>query len=129
MGCERSKMRKLRLLLFSECNRSCEGCCNKDWDLKSLPIVKSYEGYDEIMLTGDTIINIKKQNNTAKIYLYTALTKKPMDIEIILSELDGIVITLHEPIDAFYFHNFINCFKCHRSRIYNYKIKTKSLKN
>ena len=26
----------LRLLLWEECNRTCQGCCNKDWDLSSL---------------------------------------------------------------------------------------------
>ena len=40
--------KKLRLLLFTNCNRGCEGCCNLDWDLASLPIVDDFSQYDEI---------------------------------------------------------------------------------
>lgn len=45
-------MKKLRLLLFKECHRGCEGCCNKDWDLKSLLKADNFLPYDEILLTG-----------------------------------------------------------------------------
>jgi len=31
-------MKKLRLLLFPDCNRNCAGCCNNDWDLDLLPM-------------------------------------------------------------------------------------------
>ena len=44
--------KKLRLLLFETCNRSCEGCCNKDWDLTSLSVCTDYTPYREILLTG-----------------------------------------------------------------------------
>jgi molybdenum cofactor biosynthesis enzyme MoaA len=44
-------MKKLRLLVTSECNRSCSGCCNKEWDLDKLPVCESYKDYDEIYLT------------------------------------------------------------------------------
>ena len=45
-------MNKLRLVMFEECNRSCEGCCNNDWDLNQLDVVADYYGYDLVMLTG-----------------------------------------------------------------------------
>ena len=40
--------KKLRLLVTENCNRNCEGCCNKDWDLSSLEVCTSYKGYDEV---------------------------------------------------------------------------------
>ncbi|MBU1087771.1 MAG: hypothetical protein KKD05_09695, partial [Candidatus Omnitrophica bacterium] len=45
-------MKKLRLLLFTECNRNCNGCCNNDWDLKSLLNEHLFKEYSEILLTG-----------------------------------------------------------------------------
>jgi len=103
-------MNKLRLLLFEECNRNCSGCCNKDWDLKSLPVCMNYSPYEEIMLTGgepmlrpgviyQTIYNIRKSSK-AKIYLYTAKTDNKESLYNMLLYLDGLTITLHEQSDV-----------------------------
>lgn len=108
-------MKKLRLLLFPECQRNCEGCCNKDWDLESIPVVGSFEGYGEIMLTGgepmlrpgliiDTIMAIRKQNETAKIYLYTAYL--PLQLLFVLTLINGVVVTLHDQSDVDNFMSF-----------------------
>ena len=43
---------KLRLLVTEECNRHCPGCCNNNWDLKSLSVCKSYRDYEQILITG-----------------------------------------------------------------------------
>ena len=43
---------KLRLLLFEECDRDGPGCCNRDWDLRSLPVCRDFTPYQVIMLTG-----------------------------------------------------------------------------
>lgn len=43
-------MSKLRLLLWEECNRTCAGCCNKDWNLSELPVCFDYSGYDLILI-------------------------------------------------------------------------------
>ncbi len=105
--------KKLRLLLFTECERNCEGCCNKDWDLESIPVVESFKGYDEILLTGgepmlkpvfvlDTMIKIREENESVKIYLYTAYLT--VDLFFILEALHGIVITLHNQSDT---HGFL----------------------
>jgi organic radical activating enzyme len=119
---------KLRLLLHSECNRSCSGCCNKDWDLAALPIVSSFKGFSEIMLTGgepmlhsdlifSTIESIKKEDTKVPIYLYTADVSKVRRVLTLLSELDGLTLTLHNqediiPFEAFnsflLFSDFIN---------------------
>ena len=101
---------KLRLLLFEDCNRSCEGCCNKDWDLKNLPVCMDYSPYDVIMLTGGevmldpmlvfkTIRAIRRANSKAKIYIYTAYLKDIGPMTGLLADADGLCVTLHEQAD------------------------------
>lgn len=100
----------LRLLLFEECNRNCEGCCNKDFDLLSLPVEKDFSQYKTIILTGGepmlkhrfvwhTIRKIRKQNSIAKIIMYTAKVDQPLFVLQVLKELDGITVTLHDQKD------------------------------
>jgi organic radical activating enzyme len=102
-------MKNLRLVLFENCNRSCPGCCNKDWDLRSLPVVESYKDYDIIMLTGgepmlkpklviETAWEIRKQSD-AKIYVYTAKINDVMATLAVLNFVDGLTVTLHEQSD------------------------------
>ncbi len=128
-------MKTLRLLLFDKCNRRCPKCCNKTFDTKNLPIVKSYKGYEEIILTGgepmlypgyvlNTILSIRNQNPTAKIIMYTAKTDDPFMLSIVLAKLDGITITIHDDNDVDSFLQFnagtrivnkslrLNIFKC-----------------
>lgn len=101
---------KLRLLLFERCNRNCDGCCNKDWDLKSLPIENDFSQYDEIILTGgepmlDPLLIIKtskcisKQSPFIDIFLYTAKTDNWQAILSVLHYVDGLTVTLHEQKD------------------------------
>jgi hypothetical protein len=107
--------KKLRLLLFKNCNRKCEGCCNKDWDLDSLPKARSFKKYYKILLTGgepmldpilvlNTIKKIKQQNPNCTIYLYTA--KPNHHLKLILHFIDGVVVTLHEQADVEPFLDF-----------------------
>lgn len=42
---------KLCLFLFEECHRNCDGCFNKDRDIKNLPLCNDFKDYDLIMLT------------------------------------------------------------------------------
>jgi pyruvate formate-lyase activating enzyme-like uncharacterized protein len=115
-------MKKLRLLVTEKCNRSCKGCCNKDWNLKELPVCESFEGYDEVILTGgepmldwiETLsiaFKIRDQNSTCKIYMYTAMTTKPSELAIILDHIDGLCITLHEQDDFMNWLMFANDIK------------------
>ena len=105
-------MKKLRLLLTKACNKNCEGCCNKDWDLDNLPICRSYKEYDEIMITGGepTLFSIKLEhlikdirlvNKSAKIFLYTTQIKRASKFD-----LDGITLTLHTYEDVLAFEHF-----------------------
>lgn len=107
-------MKKLRLLVTPECNRNCEGCCNKEWNLEALPACTSYEGYDEIILTGgepmlyprrvqNIIHQIKSENPTAKIILYSAHQEKLLQHSLMLEHIDGITLTLHTRDDAMKF--------------------------
>lgn len=103
-------MKKLRLLLFTQCNRNCAGCCNKDWDLKNLPVARDFTGYEIIMLTGgepllrpfvivNTVADIRRQTN-CPIVVYTAMVNNPNLFAGILSIVDGITLTLHEQKDV-----------------------------
>lgn len=101
-------MKKLRLLITKECNRNCPGCCNKDWNLDELPICTSFEGYDEVLLTGgepylvginpfiSLIHKIRSENNTCKIFVYSAHSR----IIDVLDYIDGLTFTLHDQKDV-----------------------------
>ena len=105
---------KLRLPLFEECNRNRQGCCNKDWDLQSIPVCTDFTPYRLIMLTGgepmlhpekilDAVSTIRTQT-TAPIYLYTAMVNDALDD--VISYIDGAVVTLHTPGDVKPFERF-----------------------
>jgi len=112
-------MSKLRLLLWEDCNRTCEGCCNKDWDLRTLPVCSDFSGYDLIMLTGgepmlkpemvlQTIEAIRRQT-AAPVYVYTADVDNLDSAFAILAAADGITLTLHEQSDVDNFQTFDHC--------------------
>lgn len=100
----------LRLIYTPICNRSCEGCCNKDFDLPNLPRPDHFN-YDEIFITGgepllfvDEVLGFIKALRLitkAKIYIYTAYLSGhgAGDFLRILKAVDGITLTLHEPRD------------------------------
>ena len=44
-------MKKIRLIITKDCPNNCLKCCNKNFDLDSLPIVKDYD-CDELIITG-----------------------------------------------------------------------------
>ena len=103
-------LKTLRLLLFSACNRDCDQCCNKDWDLKALPIERDFTQYDEVLLTGgepmlsprrvwEAVEHIRAQNTTAKIHLYTAMVR-PVLVDLLRHNLDGVTLTLHDQNDV-----------------------------
>lgn len=113
---------KLRLLITEKCNRSCDGCCNKDWDLKSLPIIDSFSEYSEVMITGgepmlmpeliiDTVTQIRRENILAPIYVYTAKVDELWQAAYILSITNGLTVTLHEQKDVVPFMAFQSIIK------------------
>jgi len=106
-------MKKLRLLVTKNCDRSCPGCCNKDWNLDKLPDVTHFN-FDEIILTGGEpllyiselidLIGYIRNISKAKIILYTAYTKNLSRFFAVLYLIDGITVTLHDQNDV---KNFI----------------------
>ncbi len=102
---------KLRLLLWPDCGKSCPGCCNKDWDLTALPIATNLIPFSEIILTGGepmlypdllqrVIGEIQATTHSPKIFLYTANTKNYNKLIDILTVINGVTITLHDPEDV-----------------------------
>ena len=103
-------MKDLRLLLFSDCNRSCPDCCNKQYDLVNLPVETDYSRYKLIILTGgepllkpsivlDTIKEIRATSK-AKIIVYTAKLDCISNALLILEAADGLTVTLHNQEDV-----------------------------
>lgn len=108
----------LRLLTTERCDRSCEGCCNKQWDLKQLECFDfdRVNEFDEIVLTGGEPMlfpkkvryiatQIKKINPNMPIYMYTANVRRQRDVIDLLNVIDGITLTLHENDDIYSFHD------------------------
>jgi len=136
-------MKKLRLLVTQLCNRSCAGCCNKEWNLNGLPqvmITEEYDKYDEVIITGgepllfpdktvDLAKSIKILNPNIKVYLYTAHirafwnTFMRLNKTADLAYFDGFHITIHEDVDEFeldlleQLQLFDNMFKDHSMRL------------
>ena len=110
-------MKKLRLILTEECHRECEGCCNKDWDLASLPRETDFAQYDMILLTGgepmldrDRTLSIIKRihsQSPARLILYTAKIDDALAVIDVLHHLHGMTITLHAQEDAVYFQQLV----------------------
>ncbi len=109
-------MRKLRLLLFEECDRNCQGCCNHDWALQNLEVEKDFSDYDRIFLTGgepmlkihtimDAIDDIREQTGVP-IYLYTAKVTRPVLAKAVLDVVDGMTLTLHDQDDVYFYYYF-----------------------
>ena len=106
---------RLRLLVTEKCNRRCEGCCNKDWNLSALEKCKIFKGYDQIILTGGepllkpfntlAIINRIKEQTNVPIIVYTAKAGK--DLDILLNFIDGVTLTLHDQPDVRVFYQFL----------------------
>jgi hypothetical protein len=125
-------MKKLRLLLFDKCNRSCEGCCNNDYDLNKLPIETDFSIYRKIFLTGGEPMldpykimkatrKIRSQNPECGIYLYTAMVTNINFVMNILHEIDGITLTLHDNSDVLPFRKFNHV-------LWGYDLKYKSMR-
>jgi len=105
--------KKLRLLVTKTCNRKCEGCCNKQFDLDAVPKINAANAakYELVMLTGGepmlytTILTylikyIKAVHNKPKVYVYTAKCDDLQEFLKVLRIADGITLTLHERDDV-----------------------------
>lgn len=106
-------MKKLRLLLTKDCDRSCKGCCNKDWDLEALETVTAQElgNYDEILVTGGEpllypqlllkeLARIRAFSLGAKLIVYTAKTDNIGLFVAVNHIVDGMTLTLHTQKDV-----------------------------
>ena len=109
---------KYRVILWPDCPRSCEYCCNKQYNLQELPILDILGDLDhitEIILTGGEPllypevlwyiidkIGLRLQGRTP-IYVYTTLMHPDAFVHT-LYRVDGITLTLHDNADIASFH-------------------------
>lgn len=104
--------KKLRLLVTAKCPNKCELCCNKQFDLNSLPIVNRWD-YEEIMITGgepllfvDSLISelcslqtvFDMMGTEPKVYIYTADCTR--NFAKVLPYVEGMVLTPHKQLDV-----------------------------
>jgi len=114
------KKKNLRLLITDKCERNCEGCCNHQFDLRSLPQATFFGGYRMILITGGEPVLLgnklkawckflqTQSDDKTKLVLYTADLKTDPRLVVVLLEdyLYGITVTLHEQNDVSYFLSF-----------------------
>lgn len=102
--------KRLRLLLTQKCNRKCEGCCNKDWDLDALPVYDRTTPFEVYMITGgepmlfvdellECLTALPRTPGDQRI-LYTAHPQPLTAMPTVLMFLTGLTVTLHEPQDV-----------------------------
>ena len=101
-------MKKLRLLVTKYCPKSCEGCCNKEWDLNNLPVVDDFSKYDEIIITGGEPLDMMTRQATLHLidYIYTWYKEKTIILYTATgsgilwlfkqTEVNGITYTIHD---------------------------------
>lgn len=108
-------MDTIRLVVTKNYNRSCSGCCNKDYDIDSLPVFdadyfkKHKKEIKTIIITGgEPLLYQKKlsqlminflEYKDVRFILYTAYVKDYFKDIRILSFFDGITLTFHEQSD------------------------------
>lgn len=132
--------KKLRLLVTAKCPNKCELCCNKQFDLNSLPIVSRWD-YEEIMITGgepllfdDYLLGIilsindisEMMGNNPKIFVYTSICNYEKVLNI-LPHINGIVLTPHKESDILNFMELNNFLGARRDYFY-VKDKVSSLR-
>lgn len=99
---------KLRLLLWSECNRACPGCCNKQWNLDALPVCCDLTGFEEVILTGgEPMLNpsaihrvVAQVPSHVPVIVYTAKVDDLAEVLDLLTVVEGLTVTLHEQADV-----------------------------
>lgn len=114
-------MKKLRLILFEQCNRDCALCVNEQMDIvKDVPIFyasspaqmrEDFSKYPEVIITGGepmlhpglvtTIAQIiKEADSRPNVWLHTAHSRNPWLLLSMLHWVDGITLTIHEQKDV-----------------------------
>jgi organic radical activating enzyme len=109
---------KLRLVITMACPRSCEGCCNKQFDWSTVPVLESVadipKDCDMVLITGGEPMlypertaglahGIKWVRPDVKVIVYTAglmNEQRNRDAFALVSPfVDGFTYTVHEPLD------------------------------
>lgn len=103
------KNKKLRLLITADCPNKCPMCCNNRYNLEKIPVVESFDGYEEIMITGGEPLLFPKYvaflalaikiRTKAKIYIYTA-NFNIKAFSLLSLVVDGFVYTPHSKKDV-----------------------------
>ena len=87
----------LRLLLTGFCPKKCEGCCNKQWDLKNLPVAHDFSKFNTVLITGGEPLHYAYRNVTLVLIEYLQQFYPHIRIIVYTSNVEGI-LWLHENV-------------------------------
>lgn len=136
-------MKVLHLLTTSLCNRDCPFCCNKQYDLNSIPYVsdEDIKQCDTICITGGepilytNVVNLSvvfksKYSNIKRVYVYAnayelwTYLMHPNKIKI--GAIDGFSISIKDKYDLFAFkdmlkmpNQYLQCLKSNRIYLFD----------
>lgn len=130
-------MRNIHLLTTSLCDRDCPYCCNKQYDLSTIPQVSNEElcRAENIFLTGGEPFTFSqpveianwlkyKYKNIKKVIVYTNAYELYCYLVTIgsLNHIDGLTVSLKEHRDKDYFEGILDYLKdypeCKSNRLY-----------
>lgn len=129
----------IHLLITSLCNRNCEFCCNKQYDLNKIPYVTDEElkNAETLLLTGgepflfsnpSTISKYYKSNykNIKNVYVYTNALElfNYLNTNMISWRIDGVSVSIKTDVDLWAFgelvkHPYIKDLTSNRVYVFN----------
>lgn len=112
----------IHLLITSLCNRNCEFCCNKQYDLNKIPYVTDEElkNAETLLLTGgepflfsnpcEIATHYKlKYKNIKNIYVYTNALEllRYLNLNKFLNGIDGLSVSIKNELDLWAFNKLV----------------------
>lgn len=129
----------VRVLLWEDCPKSCEKCCNKAIAVEDIPVETDFSPYEDISFTGgepmlypEVLFRILRYTRLRKreeqrIFLYSSRAEVPM-IYNMLPWLDGVTFTLHDPEDTRLFKEFLRSHPWHLPRARDFSLRLRYFK-
>lgn len=133
---------KARVIVWLDCDRNCQGCCNNTLDFQSIPVITERDLLDckEVMLTGGEpllfpaeLMRIARQvylttQMDSKMYLYTAGTEQFLiylktSTALFFKLFDGVTYSIHKPEDVELFLKYDKAFKRYRPIGFKFRVR------
>lgn len=118
-----STKKKIHLMVTSLCDRNCKDCCNKQYDLNTIPYVTNAElrdaevlyitGGEPFKYSNPTVIAEfykKHYPNIKRVYVYTNARELAVYATVAnggLGHIDGLTVSIKNEADRFHFERYI----------------------